>query len=421
MMKKGKLAAAASLLLCVSTVLAGCGSAKASSNSGNGDEVTITYCNFNASGGHEKTLKKMYEAFHKENPNIKVKIETIAYDDYFTQMQTRVAGGKAPDCYELNIENFAEYANKNQLAEIKGSDLSALNDTARDAFKVNGKQYGLPESFSNVVLIYNKDLFDQAKVEYPNENWTQDDIQKAAEAIRKLGDNIYGIYQPITYNEFFKVAAQHGGSLLNKDKTKFTINSKENIEAAHQLVDRVQKSNVQPTEAQMGGMKDWDLFMSGRLGMIPTGIWAFQTFADNCKFNWDIVVEPGAKKKATHFFSNACVINPKSKNQEAATKWITWLTTSDKSAEIRLKDGWDLPAIKNEDALKSYLEQKNPDNRKAVFDSLDYLVIPPVIEDYSMMSDILDEKLKAAASGSKTVEEALDEAQKECEQKVKIK
>ena len=421
MMKKGKLASVASLLLCASTVLAGCGSAEASRNSGNGDGVTITYCNFNASGGHEKTLKKMYEAFHKENPNIKVKIETIAYDDYFTQMQTRVAGGKAPDCYELNIENFAEYANKNQLAEIKGSDLSALNDTARDAFKVNGKQYGLPESFSNVVLIYNKDLFDQAKVEYPNENWTQDDVQKAAEAIRKLGDNIYGIYQPITYNEFFKVAAQHGGSLLNKDKTKFTINSKENIEAAHQLVDRVQKSNVQPTEAQMGGMKDWDLFMSGRLGMIPTGIWAFQSFAENCKFNWDIAVEPGAKKKATHFFSNACVINPKSKNQEAATKWITWLTTSDKSAEIRLKDGWDLPAIKNQDALKPYLEQKNPENRKAVFDSLDYLVIPPVIEDYSMMSDILDEKLKAAASGSKTVEEALDEAQKECEQKVKIK
>ena len=54
----------------------------------------------------------MYDAFHEEYPNITVNIETIGYDDYFTQMQTRVAGGTAPDCYELNIENFAAYANK---------------------------------------------------------------------------------------------------------------------------------------------------------------------------------------------------------------------------------------------------------------------------------------------------------------------
>ena len=71
--------------------------------------------------------------------------------------------------------------------------------------------------------------------------------------------------------------------------------------------------------------------------------------------------------------------------------------------------------------MKSYLDQKKPENRQAVFDSLNYLVIPPVIEDYTMMSDIIGEKLKAAASGSMTVEEALNAAQKQCEEKVKIK
>ena len=84
------------------------------------EPVTITYCNFNASGGNEETLAKMYEAFHEEYPNITVEIETIGFDDYFTQMQTRVAGGTAPDCYELNIENFASYAAKGALAEITG-------------------------------------------------------------------------------------------------------------------------------------------------------------------------------------------------------------------------------------------------------------------------------------------------------------
>ena len=135
------------------------------------EPVTITYCNFNASGGNEETLQKMYEAFHEEHPNITVEIETIAMDDYFTQMQTRVAGGTAPDCYELNIENFASYANKGVLAEISGVDLSRLDETALSAFNVDGKQYGLPGNFSNVVLVYNKDLFDQAGIDYPTADW----------------------------------------------------------------------------------------------------------------------------------------------------------------------------------------------------------------------------------------------------------
>ena len=161
---------------------------------------------------------------------------------------------------------------------------------------------------------------------------TEDDVQAAAEAIRALGDDIYGIYQPVTYNEFYKVAAQYGGSLLSEDGTQFTINSPENVEAAQMMVDRVLVSNVQPTEVQMGGMGDWDLFMSGRLGMIPTGIWAFSSFADGCDFDWDIVVEPGAKQKATAFFSNACVINADSEHKDAAATWITWLCSSDAAA-----------------------------------------------------------------------------------------
>ncbi len=167
------------------------------------EPVTITYCNFNASGGNEETLQRMYEAFHEEYPNITVEIETIAMDDYFTQLQTRIVGGTAPDCFEMNIENFAAYAGMGALAPIEGVDLSGMDETALSAFTVDGVQYGLPGNFSNVVLVYNKDLFDQANLEYPTSDWTQEDVQKAAEAISALGDDIYGYYQPLTYNEFY--------------------------------------------------------------------------------------------------------------------------------------------------------------------------------------------------------------------------
>lgn len=179
-------------------------------------------------------------------------------------------------------------------------------------------------------------------------------------------------------------------------------------------------SNVQPNAVQQGGMGDWDMFMSGRLGMIPTGIWAFQTFTENCDFGWDIVVEPGSTQKATHFFSNCVVMNPKTEHAEAVTSWLTWLTSSTASANIRLEAGWDLPALKDLDALSSYLEITPPDNREAVFKSLDYLVMPPVIEDYALMGDIITQKLSAAADGTITVQEALDQAQAECETQIKL-
>lgn len=384
------------------------------------EAVEITYANFNASGGNEETLQKMYEAFHEEYPNITVNIETIGYDDYFTQMQTRVAGGTAPDCYELNIENFAAYANKGVLAELTGIDTSGYNATALNAFSVNGKQYGVPGNFSNVVLIYNKDLFDQAGVAYPTDDWTWDDAMEACEKISALGDDIYGIYQPITFNEFFKVAAQYGGGVLNADKTEFTINSEENLKAATMMISKVTDTNVQPTEAQMGGMGDWDLFESGRLGMIPTGIWAFNTFADACDFNWDICVEPGGTQKATHFFSNALVVNADSDKKEAAATWINWLASSDISAQMRIDAGWDLPAISNEEVLSGYLKLTPPENRQAVFDSLNYLTVAPIIEDYSLMSDIITGKLSLAASGEITVQEALDQAQEECSAQISL-
>lgn len=386
------------------------------------EDITITYTNFSASGGNEETLEQMAGLFHEQNPNITVKIETIGYNDYFTQMQTRVAGGTAPDSFELNIENFAAYAAKGVLREISGVDLTGINPTALSAFNMDGKQYGLPGSFSNVVLIYNKELFDQAGVSYPTIDWTWEDASAAAKAIRALGDDTFGIFAPITYNEFFKVSAQFGGSLFNEDQTAFTLNTPENIAAVKNMVERVTVDNVQPNAEQQGGMGDWDWFISGKLGMIPTGIWAFPTFTENCDFDWDIEVEPGQVKKATHFFSNAVVINGSTSDEkaDAAAKWLAFLASDPEAASLRIAAGWELPAITDQTVLDAYLVAGKPENRKAVFESLDYLVLPPVIEQNALMSDIINKHLESAATSKATVEDALAAMQAELEANISL-
>ena len=87
---------------------------------------------------------------------------------------------------------------------------------------------------------------------------------------------------------------------------------------------------------------------------------------------------------------------------------------------MRIDAGWDLPAINNEDVLSGYLKLTPPENRQAVFDSLNYLTVAPIIEDYSLMSDIITNKLSLAANGEITVKEALDQAQEECTAQIKL-
>jgi multiple sugar transport system substrate-binding protein len=389
--------------------------------------TTLKFMNFSCAGGNEKYLEEWKQMFEKQNPDIKVEIETVGFGDYFTKLATVIAGGNAPDVFELNYENFNTYASKgvlfnlDKLIKQSGYDLSIINKNALEAFQVASTQYGLPYSFSNVILIYNMDLFDKAGVSYPTNEWTWDDVLSAAQKIRALDPMVFGIYQPITFNELYKMVQQNNGSLLNEDGTAFTVNKQENVETLQYMVDRVLKYNVMPTDAQMAGMGDWDLFISGRLGMIVTGSWAFPTFKEKADFDWDIEVEPGNKKKATHFFSNGLVMSKDTKKAEAAFKWMTFLSSSKEVAEGRVKANWELPAAMYPEIIELYKKDVPPYNKEAVFESLNYLVTPPPIVEYQKAADIIDKHLEAARYGKKTPQQALNDAQAELEKAIKLK
>ncbi|MGE5598165.1 MAG: ABC transporter substrate-binding protein [Bacteroidota bacterium] len=402
--------------VCTLIVAASCSVIQASG------KVTITFGNFSAGKDNAPTLNAMKAAFEKANPGIKVELRSTGYGDYFTLLQTQVAGGTAPDCYELNYENFVTYAAKNVLLDLGtlGLKKAGYDKNALQAFSYKGKQYGVPGSYSVVLLFYNKDLFDKAGVPYPTNSWTWKDIIEAGKKIRALGENTFGIIQGVHFWEFYKAIAQNNGSLFNADRTKFTVNAPANVEALQYMVDKVNKYNIEPTQAQKSNQGDWDLFVAGRVGMLITGNWAFTYIAEKAKFPWDVAVEPGNKRKACHFFSNGYVINKSSKHKKEAMKWISWLSASRTSTLLRIKAGWETPPISDKEMIELYTSQTPPDNREAVFESLKYLVTPPVTEQFSEMAQIIDMQISKARDLEKTPQQALDDAQKELEQK-KIK
>lgn len=402
---------ASALAAATALALSACGQGSATAPKTEAGKTTVTYMNFSASGGHEGDLNKIVKAFEADNPDIKVKVETIPYDSYFTKLQTALAGGTAGDSFELNYENFVTYAENGSLATLSDVDSSAYKPSLLDAYNHDGTQYGLPESFSDVVLFFNKDLFDKAGVATPTSDWTWADEQAAAEKLTNAKPGVWGDYQPISFFEFYKALAQSGGSFFNEDGSAAAFNSPEGIEAANWLVGKSGKT--MPTEAQGAGTPDFDtnLFKTGKLAMWHSGIWQFSALED-AKIDWDIAVEPGNTQKASAMFANGVVVNAASEHQEAAQKWLSYLTGSSTAAQTRLDSSWELPPVADESLLAPYLNQPKPANRAAVTEALDSVALPPVIAREAELQDAITKELGNAAAGRKSVEQALADAEK---------
>ncbi|MCB9453007.1 MAG: sugar ABC transporter substrate-binding protein [Anaerolineaceae bacterium] len=375
------------------------------------DNVTVRYFTFSAAPDHLEDLDTIIAAFQEANPGITIEVSTAPFDDYFTLLQADVVSGDAPDVFEMNYENFVVYAANGTLLNI--ADLVSADapyyPRALEAFQYNGEQLALPETFSTVLLFYNADLFDQAGLDYPTADWTWADAIAAGEQIKALGDDYWGLFSPVQFWEFYKKAAQQGEcSFFNADMTESTINSAGCVEALDTMVSFL-NTGIMPTTEQMSGLSDSELFLSGKLGMIVTGIWMFSAFAD-ADFTWDVQIEPAMNQHGHHFFANGVAVSSTTSQPEAAAKWAEFLTASEVAANVRVTSSWELPALDEPAYFAAYLEQTPPANRAAVFQALESPVTPPVIERQGEMQDAINGLLAQVVDGELTAQEALDQA-----------
>jgi multiple sugar transport system substrate-binding protein len=378
--------------------------------------VTLTYFTFSAAPDHLTDLNNIVKAFEAKYPNITIDVQTAAYADYFTKLQTDFAAGSAPDTFETDYGDFVGYAGAGSLLDL--STLAASDSTfsastyypkAYAAFQYNSKPYALPESFSDVLLFYNKTLFDQAGVAYPTATWTWFDELTAAQKLTNASKGIWGIYQPVSFFEFYKTLDQAGGSFFSADGKQATFNSAAGVTAATWLIDKANKYHVMPTAAQMGGQDDTALFKSGKLAMWVNGIWQFTGLAQST-FQWDVQLEPGDVQKDAHFFANGVAASAKTAHPAEAWLWLKFLSASPDSVTTRVNSSWELPAVSDQSLFSSYLTQTPPANRKAVFDSLANVALQPIIPQESQMQDIVNKALQQAQLGQSSVQDALNSA-----------
>lgn len=209
MMKKKLLAMALSATMVLG--MAGCGAGNDGSASTNADASTgsQTQTSSSAETKQEDTTEEpitlrmawwgsqtrhdittqVINMYMEEHPNVTIEYEFYSFDDYFTKLKTLVASDQVWDIFQLG-GNFPMYMDKiYYLNEFIDSGIVDVSDISEAYLQITqdteGNQIGLSNGLNTYGIAYDVDMFKEAGVDLPTENWTWDDYADAAMKIKE--------------------------------------------------------------------------------------------------------------------------------------------------------------------------------------------------------------------------------------------
>ena len=297
-------------------------------------------------------------AFEAANPDIQVHLEPVGSGDYYARILTQIAAKDAPDILQIGDDAVPMFASKGAFLDLdpwlKGKfplDLNIYLPGVVTPGAYAGKQYLLPKDFSPLAVYYNKELFDEYGVAYPQEGWTWDDFLKTAQALTKdtNGDgqtDVWGVQLPAAWTTGFEYwVAAAGGSLISADGKQFVghMDSAATQNAVQFYADLYNKHKVAPPPADMnsfgGGNSEFD---NGAAAMRIFGRWPQASMKTNPNLDLGVAPMPAGEKRANVLFWGGFGIYSGSKHPEAAWRFLRFYVGQE-GAEV-WKD-WALPAV----------------------------------------------------------------------------
>ncbi len=294
-----------------------------------------------------KLIKEvLVDDFDKANLNIKYQ----AVEGDFSQFITNaLSAGTAPDIFYID----ALYANVLiNSGKIAAND-KPLNQVAQDiipglnkAFSVKGIQYGIPKDFNTIALQFNKDIFDDAGVSYPDSDDTWNDLRNKLFAIKKsLGNEVAGICVMPDYARFAPFALATGWTPFN-EKGK-TILDERFTRAFNFYTDLVVKDKTGIMASDLGQNWGGGCFGTEKTAVALEGNWIASYLRDkapNLAYGSSLLPkDPVSGERGNLLFTVAWGRNAESRNAEATRRAVEILT-SKKSQEWVLASGLALPS-----------------------------------------------------------------------------
>lgn len=216
-------------------------------------------------------------------------------------------------------------------------------------YRWKDKIYALPYDHGPSILGYNKKMFDEQGVAYPDESWTFDTLLEKAVSFTKDGESWGFSGSPKGWLLEPSYLMPWGGKLFNDDETECLITMPESVAALQWWVDLRLKNKVAPTPAQSevlataGGN-----FVSGKVAMTTVAPWDAPTWNALADFEWDVAPWPkGPVARTTAGLGSGYGITKDTKHPEEAWAFLRWMTSSEGLAFVWSSTGASTPPRKS--------------------------------------------------------------------------
>lgn len=343
---------AASSLLAVALTACGGGSDGGSG----GSSKTITYWASNQAPTPQldvKALTPVLQEFKKQT-GITVKLQVIGWPDLQNRINTAVSSGKAPDVVNIGNTWSASYQATGAFLPfdsanaVKIGGMNKFVPTTQKAVGAEGQTptavplYGLAYG-----MFYNKKLFKQAKIDGPPKTWEEfvADAKKLTDPAKKVwGVGMEGGSYTEGVHHAFILGEQNGSTWFNGGKPDFTAPGA--IKGVKQYVDLMASDKVVNTsDAQNAdGTKTPANFANGKVAMM---LWQANAASNIAaagmkKSEYGVAPYPqtaGGKNVGTFVAGINVSIFKNTKNQDAALKFVKFLTDPKQQATLNDKFG----------------------------------------------------------------------------------
>lgn len=343
--------------------------------------------NFASWGSKSETdiLKPIIEDFEQKNPDIKINFMHIP-QNYFQKIHLLFASNTQPDVIFINNLYLPVYANAGVLAPVAGDiDLSCYEKNILKSLSWNGVLYAVPRDVSNLVIFYNKDLFNKYHVPYPRQDWTFNEFLQTAEALTRNGH--FGISFEEDSLFFLPYLMSEGGGILSDDLSKEIIESEESQNGLKFYADLRKTHHVAPRADESASATMAQMFLQQKIAMHLTGRWLVPKYREEADFDWDIVNFPKGRAGSTvPLDSSGWAVAAKSAHKKEAFRFVAYLSSKE-SIEKFTQSGLIVPARSDVENSRYFLDGKKPEHAEIFLDVIKTSKPTPVNVNYKEVLD----------------------------------
>ena len=340
--------------------------------------VTITWAMW-GSPAEVETHQAVADAFMESHPDINVEIMAEPWNDYFTKVQTLWASGDSsaiPDV--LFLWPTPRYAadgvleNLDSYIETAGYDLADYWPALLESAMYEESVYGFPRDISVEVLYYNKDIFDEVGIAYPDDSWTWEDFLAAAEALTEVeaSGRVERYALGMEGGKWQLWVGQNGGSILDdmRNPSKCTLDEPAAIEGLQFFADMMNNNYAMRSANlnQAGG--DAAVFSNGQVAMIIQNGSRVSQF-NEAGMNYDVAVVPipADGQRSASAGGAAWVMSSGSDNKDEAWTFLSWLQSTEGGQYLYTASGEIFPALQSTARSDAFLQAEAPPANRQAF------------------------------------------------------